>query len=65
MFDKVDVKGSNAHPLFVLLQSITRKQPDWNFAKYLIARNGRDVVFYGADVEPLLLQPTIEQLLHQ
>lgn len=33
MFDKVDVKGSAAHPLFAALKSMTRKEPDWNFAK--------------------------------
>jgi glutathione peroxidase len=63
MFDKVDVKGSGAHPLYAALRSITQKEPDWNFAKYLVSRDGGTVSFFEAGVEPVTLQPLIQQLL--
>jgi len=65
MFDKVDVKGSAAHPLFALLQRATLKLPDWNFAKYLVDRSGRSVAFYEAAVQPVQLQHAIQLLLQQ
>jgi len=50
---------------FVFLQRATRKVPDWNFAKYLVSRDGRDITFHEAAVEPLQLQQDIERLLEQ
>lgn len=43
MFEKVDVKGENAHPLYKELVSQAEPiggEPEWNFTKFLIARDG-------------------------
>lgn len=41
IFEKGDVKGSNAQPLYKWLRKETRVAPIWNFHKYVIDRNGR------------------------
>ena len=47
MFSKVTVKGGDAHPLFKDLG-----EPEWNFNKYLLDREGRLVERWGAQTEP-------------
>lgn len=47
MFAKVKVKGDDAHPLFKALG-----EPEWNFNKYLLDREGRLVERWGATTEP-------------
>ena len=42
VFERVNVKGRNVHPLFKFLASRTSK-PKWNFHKYLIDREGKVV----------------------
>ena len=45
MFDKVDVNGDDAHPLFQWLKSeksgLVGEKIKWNFTKFLIGRDGR------------------------
>ena len=38
MFEKVQVKGAQATPLYLDLARETGVQPGWNFHKYLIGR---------------------------
>jgi len=52
MFSKTSVSGSSAHPLYRQLAERTGERPQWNFHKYLIARDGRTVRSYGSRVEP-------------
>lgn len=52
MFEKVDVRGSNAHPLFVYLGDKT-KAPTWNFNKYLLAGDKPSLTHFGSNDEPL------------
>ena len=47
MFSKVKVTGDGAHPLFKELG-----EPEWNFNKYLLDREGRLVRRWGATTEP-------------
>ena len=49
MFEHVDVKGKDAHPLFVYLAEQT-EAPAWNFNKYLV--DGDQVRHYGSRVAP-------------
>ncbi len=65
MFAKTSVIGANANPLYRDLASRTGQQPQWNFYKYLLDRNGRPVVSFGSAVDPSdpRLTSQIEQFL--
>ncbi|TYR80897.1 glutathione peroxidase [Priestia megaterium] len=68
MFEKVDVKGAHAHPLFIYL---TEKAPGllgskaikWNFTKFLVNRQGEVVKRYAPQTSPKEIQKDIEELL--
>ncbi|MEO1130242.1 MAG: glutathione peroxidase [Planctomycetota bacterium] len=51
MFEKVSVKGSGQHPLFAALSSES-SEPNWNFTKYLLDREGRLVERFGPRTSP-------------
>lgn len=64
VFEKIDkVRGGKAHPVFKFLNKASDGKPTWNFCKYLVAPNGRDVQFFDSKVSPLSLAPKIEALL--
>lgn len=57
MFSKVDVKGSNAHPLFSFFSDKKRngklsRTPKWNFHKFLVDREGRIVDHFFPFTKP-------------
>jgi glutathione peroxidase len=55
MFEKVDVNGRNQCDLYKLLTSPDAKYPgpiEWNFEKFLIARDGTVVGRFGSGVAP-------------
>lgn len=68
MFDKVEVNGAGAHPLY---QWLVREAPGllgteaikWNFTKFLIGRDGRVVKRYAPQTIPEALKPDIEKQL--
>ncbi|GAA0431406.1 hypothetical protein GCM10008983_04930 [Lentibacillus halophilus] len=68
LFSKIDVKGANAHPLFVHLteqaQGMITNRIKWNFTKFLIDRNGHVVKRFAPQTKPEQLKPDIEKLLH-
>jgi glutathione peroxidase len=51
MFGKTSV-APGASPFFDGLARATSERPRWNFHKYLIARDGRQVASFGSKVEP-------------
>ncbi len=65
MFQKVHVRGNEAHPLYAELAAEAGGEPSWNFNKYLVDRSGKVQKLYGASDEPLGAEITgaIEQLL--
>jgi glutathione peroxidase len=57
IFDKVTVKGKQAHPLFEYLSNKSENgsvniAPKWNFQKYLISKDGKVVDFYLPTTSP-------------
>lgn len=52
MFEKVQVRGSGATPLYRDLAAATGEQPGWNFHKYLIDRSGKVVASFGSRTKP-------------
>lgn len=53
MFEKVDVIGANAHPLFAWLAQSSGSAPRWNFSKYLIDESGKVISFFPSGTNPL------------
>lgn len=63
LFEKVDVNGENAHPLFKFLKKTqTGTFGDyikWNFSKFIINKNGIPVERLGPNVNPINLEPLL------
>jgi glutathione peroxidase len=52
MFATAKVTGEKAHPFYKKLIAASGKEPKWNFAKYLIGRNGQVIEHYKSSVTP-------------
>ena len=52
MVEKTSVVAGKANPVFAKLEKITGDAPEWNFHKYLIARDGKRAFSYGARTQP-------------
>ncbi len=68
MFEKIDVNGRNAHPLFRHLKreapGVLGSEPiKWNFTKFLVDRDGRVVERYGSTTKPERLEADVEAAL--
>lgn len=67
MFEKIDVNGEEAHPLYKFLQNETKGilggKIKWNFAKFLINREGEVVERYAPATAPVKMKKDIEKLL--
>ena len=66
VFDKVDINGRTAHPLFKFLRSHSRLNSSrigWNFGKFLVSRDGHIYNYYGPRTDPMEIVPDIEKLL--
>jgi glutathione peroxidase len=73
IFEKIDVNGVDAHPLYRFLK---QQRPGllgivgfpgikWNFTKFLVDRSGRVVARIRPSVAPQALAPRIQELLKQ
>ena len=66
-FEKIEVNGDHAHPLYLYLRKANKEQVDtkieWNFSKFLINRQGEVIGRYNAKTTPEMLVETIEALL--
>jgi glutathione peroxidase len=67
MFGKVDVNGSNAHPLFVYLRKqlpgLFGSSIKWNFTKFVIDRNGKPVKRFSPTTMPEKMENYLVSLL--
>lgn len=68
MFDKVDVNGPQAHPLFNFLTQekpgvLGSKKIKWNFTKFLINRQGEVVKRFAPLTTPAAIAGDIKALL--
>ncbi|MBX9695340.1 MAG: glutathione peroxidase [Cyanobacteria bacterium] len=66
MFDKIDVNGDNAHPLYKFLthSGVSEDGPiKWNFTKFLIDRHGNVLKRFPSDAKPESLNADIEKVL--
>ncbi|MEO8936595.1 MAG: glutathione peroxidase [Burkholderiaceae bacterium] len=68
MFEKVDVNGDGAHPLFKWIKGkapglLGSKDIKWNFTKFLVDRNGKVVDRFAPTTRPDSMKGDIEKLL--
>ena len=69
MFQKTDVNGPNAHPLYQHLKTaapgvLGTESIKWNFTKFLVNGKGEVVKRYAPRTKPLALKQSIEELLN-
>jgi len=72
VFDKIMVRGNQAHPLYQFLADkkqnlVLSSRPRWNFHKYLINKKGELVDYYLPFTKPLSskIKKKIQQLLNE
>ena len=70
MMEKIEVNGSNAHPLYQWLCAeapglLGSKAIKWNFTKFLVGRDGRVIKRYAPMDKPENLKADIEAALAQ
>lgn len=68
MFEKIDVNGEGAHPLYRWLKSSAKgllgsEAVKWNFTKFLVDRQGNVVDRFAPTTKPEDLESNVEALL--
>jgi glutathione peroxidase len=63
LFAKVDVNGAAESPLYAWLKDAFPGDVEWNFAKFLVGRDGRVAARYAPAVTPEELEPAIRSAL--
>ena len=68
MFDKIEVNGPNAHPLYDYLKSeqpgiLGTKNIKWNFTKFLVDKSGKVVDRFAPMTKPEDIESAIEKVL--
>ncbi|EON92851.1 glutathione peroxidase [Marinobacter lipolyticus SM19] len=68
MFAKIDVNGSEAHPLYRFLKKeatgvMGSEKVKWNFTKFLVNREGKVIRRYPPTTKPEAIRADIETLL--
>jgi len=72
MFSKVSVNGAGAHPIYKYLRANcelydaskkTIQEIPWNFAKFLLDRDGKVIKLYNPDIPAESLETDIKPLL--
>jgi glutathione peroxidase len=67
VFEKIDVKGANAHPLFKYLteqkSGLIGSAIKWNFTKFLIDAEGNVVDRFAPTTSPVKLENDIRKLI--
>ena len=64
MFEKIEVNGNDAHPLYDCLKSQAKgllgsTSIKWNFTKFLVDQNGRVLKRYGSKDKPTAIRRDI------
>lgn len=68
MFAKIDVNGSETHPLYRFLKKeaagvMGSEKVKWNFTKFLVNREGKVIRRYPPTTKPEAIRADIEKLL--
>ncbi|ADC50125.1 bacillithiol peroxidase [Alkalihalophilus pseudofirmus OF4] len=69
LFAKINVNGSDAHPLYKHLKKeqkgLLSSEIKWNFTKFLVDKNGEVVKRFGPNTSPEKMEDEIKELLGQ
>jgi glutathione peroxidase len=59
--------GAGQHPVYANLQKQSKSQPEWNFGKFLVHKNGKVIKYYNAKTKPddAMLRKDIDAALAQ
>ncbi len=63
-FEKIKVNGSNISPIYQYLKEQKPGRIEWNFAKFLIDKNGQVAERFSPQEKPEALEGAIEKLLN-
>lgn len=68
MFEKIEVNGENAHPIYKYLKSelsggLFGSKIKWNFTKFVIDKNGKPVKRFAPTTPPQKMEKYIEKIL--
>ena len=68
LFDKVDVNGENASPLFKILTKaypgiLGTKNVKWNFTKFLISKDGLIIDRFGSTTTPEMIESALQKVI--
>ncbi|WP_159564985.1 glutathione peroxidase [Budvicia diplopodorum] len=68
LFEKIEVNGENAHPLFVYLKKrapglLGSEKIKWNFTKFLISNQGKTIERFSPTAKPEELSAKIKEIL--
>jgi glutathione peroxidase len=68
LFEKIEVNGPDAHPLFHYLKKeqaglLGTESIKWNFTKFLVNRDGAPVARYAPQTKPEELEAPLRKLL--
>lgn len=68
IFEKIEVNGDNAHPLFKYLKAHLHggffgRRIKWNFTKFVIDRNGNPVKRFSPTTKPEKMEGLLSELL--
>ncbi|CAA6817159.1 MAG: Glutathione peroxidase family protein [uncultured Sulfurovum sp.] len=70
LFEKIEVNGDNAHPLYKFLKSevtgiMWTEGIKWNFTKFLVNKKGKVIKRYGSSTKPKEIESDILRLLEE
>jgi len=70
LFEKIDVNGENAHPLYKFLKKeatgfLWTESIKWNFTKFLVDKNGKVITRYGSSTKPKDIEADVVKLLKE
>ncbi|XP_020280704.1 probable phospholipid hydroperoxide glutathione peroxidase [Pseudomyrmex gracilis] len=65
MFEKIDVNGDNAHPLYKWLKTqkegLLTNDIKWNFTKFIVDKNGKVVERFAPTTTPFDMEDTLKK----
>ncbi|KAM4875425.1 putative glutathione peroxidase 8 [Thomomys bottae] len=65
IFHKIKILGPEAEPAFRFLVDSSKKEPKWNFWKYLVSPEGQVVKFWRPEEPVDAIKPHISQMIGQ